>query len=209
MDNDWNPLCQSCSLPLVHKDFCGTNSDGSLNHDYCRLCFLNGSFTSDKITMKEIIKNSALILSVMKDYPYSKSEMITSMIVPRLKRWREFSGYEKRLKIQFKANTPVFAKWFSIEEKCLHYVVHIAGKGDFLFSRRLGITINDIGIKFGELDEENISGFFYREIIDLLDSIQVLFNLSMDKGYIYEKEFHEIFDDINDLKKIISDLYRK
>ncbi|MCK9476020.1 MAG: zinc ribbon domain-containing protein [Candidatus Muirbacterium halophilum] len=208
MDNDWNPLCQSCSLPLVHKDFCGTNLDNTLNHDYCRLCYLNGKFTSENITMQEIIKSSSLIFSVMKDYPYTKAEMIVSMLVPRLKRWRDISGYDKRLKNQLKSESRLYVKWFAIEERSLYFVIHIAGKGDFLFSRRLSITINEISEKLINIDEKNISAFYFKEINDLLDSMQVLFNLSMDKGYIFEKEFREIFDEINNFKKILSDLFR-
>ncbi|MCI1786361.1 MAG: zinc ribbon domain-containing protein [Bacteroidales bacterium] len=43
-----NKVCQSCGMPLS-KDpqGCGTNADGSANHDYCSYCYKDGKFLFD------------------------------------------------------------------------------------------------------------------------------------------------------------------
>lgn len=38
--------CQCCAMPMDEgKELYGTNSDGSVNEDYCKYCFEKGEFT--------------------------------------------------------------------------------------------------------------------------------------------------------------------
>ena len=39
-------FCQSCGMPLTDTNK-GTNSDGSLNNEYCSYCYQKGQFTQD------------------------------------------------------------------------------------------------------------------------------------------------------------------
>ena len=51
-------FCQSCAMPLTSDSDCGTNADGSINHDYCRYCYQEGKFLQD-CTMDEMIEHCA------------------------------------------------------------------------------------------------------------------------------------------------------
>ncbi|MBQ7536113.1 MAG: helix-turn-helix domain-containing protein [Stomatobaculum sp.] len=37
-------VCQCCGMPL-EDEFLGRNKDGSLNEDYCKWCYVDGSYT--------------------------------------------------------------------------------------------------------------------------------------------------------------------
>ena len=88
MTEDYSKVdfCQSCSMPLEHKNDLGTNADGSLNHEYCKYCYQNGQFTDPEMTMEEMID---LTVRVMEEKRMS-SDLIeqTKQYIPMLKRWR-------------------------------------------------------------------------------------------------------------------------
>ena len=50
-----NKLCQSCGMPITLDTQLGTNIDGSINHDYCKYCYVDGEFI-DKVSMEEYIE---------------------------------------------------------------------------------------------------------------------------------------------------------
>lgn len=85
-------FCQSCGMPLTSDETCGTNADGSVNHDYCHYCYQNGDFTSD-VTMEQMIDFCAQFVDdVNKNFPnpMTQEEYKDMMyhFFPRLKRWR-------------------------------------------------------------------------------------------------------------------------
>jgi len=41
-------------MPLDAPELWGTEEDGSPNHDYCKYCYQNGSFTNPGITLEEM-----------------------------------------------------------------------------------------------------------------------------------------------------------
>ena len=88
MSEDYSTInfCQSCSMPLEHKNDLGTNADGSLNHEYCQYCYQNGQFTEPEMTMEEMIE---ITVRIMEEKRMS-SELIeqTKEYIPMLKRWR-------------------------------------------------------------------------------------------------------------------------
>ena len=47
-------FCQSCGMPLTDTNK-GTNSDGSLNNEYCSYCYQEGQFTQD-FNMSQMIE---------------------------------------------------------------------------------------------------------------------------------------------------------
>ena len=81
-------LCQSCAADIVeHKLKLGTNSDGTLNEDYCHHCYANGKFT-DGYTMNQMIDHWVVYLinrnpSLTEDA--AREQM--NLIIPKLKRW--------------------------------------------------------------------------------------------------------------------------
>lgn len=78
--------CQSCSMPMVSPLLFGTENDGSKNHDYCKYCYQEGSFTSPKTTLTEMI--SQVIHQMETMHMDSKTIKQTVSILPDLKRWQ-------------------------------------------------------------------------------------------------------------------------
>ena len=79
-------FCQSCSMPLEHKNDLGTNADGSLNYEYCKYCYQDGQFTDPELTMEEMIELTVRIMEE-KRMPSDLIEQ-TKEYIPMLKRWR-------------------------------------------------------------------------------------------------------------------------
>ncbi len=86
-------FCQSCGMPLTSDSDCGTNADGSINHDYCRYCYQKGKFLQD-CTMDEMIEHCAQFIDEVNKQmpqPMTKEEYKQMMrgFFPMLKRWRK------------------------------------------------------------------------------------------------------------------------
>ena len=80
-------FCQSCAMPIDDELF-GTNTDGSVNEDYCNYCFKDGEFASDR-SMDEMM--NFCIDKMTEIHPeIDKSEASSMMreIFPKLKRWQ-------------------------------------------------------------------------------------------------------------------------
>ena len=85
-------ICQSCGMPMVTAEEFGTDSDGSVNTDYCTYCFKDGQFTVEA-TMDEMIARYAEFPDALKDEKgnsISKEQFMANMKVflPALKRWQ-------------------------------------------------------------------------------------------------------------------------
>ncbi len=81
-------FCQSCGMPLGNEaSEYGTEMDGNPNHDYCRYCYKEGSFTAD-CTMEAMIEFCVphMVQSVpgMTD---DKAREMMRQFFPKLKRW--------------------------------------------------------------------------------------------------------------------------
>ena len=78
-------ICQSCSMPLIKSEECGTNKDGGENEDYCIYCYKDGEFI-DRVNMKEYIEMNV---------PFAQQAGMTQKqmrehcekVFPKLKRW--------------------------------------------------------------------------------------------------------------------------
>ena len=86
-------FCQSCGMPLTSDSDCGTNADGSINHDYCRYCYQEGKFLQD-CTMDKMIEHCAQFIDEVNKQmpqPMTKEEYKQMMrgFFPMLKRWRK------------------------------------------------------------------------------------------------------------------------
>ena len=85
-------FCQSCGMPLTCADDCGTNTDGSINFEYCKYCFKDGAFTGD-FNMEEMVDFCAQFVD-----EYNKNtgqnlgkdayKDVLRRYYPNLKRWR-------------------------------------------------------------------------------------------------------------------------
>ncbi len=82
-------FCQSCALPMTEEDQLGKNADGSLNMDYCRYCYAEGSFTKEE-TMEEMIESCVPFTLEAGVYPDADAARKGMMeFFPTLKRWRK------------------------------------------------------------------------------------------------------------------------
>ena len=85
-------FCQSCGMPLTETNK-GTNSDGSLNNDYCLYCYQQGKFTQD-FTMNQMIEFCAQFTDQINKEtgwnltPEQAKEQMRQFF-PNLKRWKE------------------------------------------------------------------------------------------------------------------------
>ena len=84
--NDCCRFCQSCAMPMQDDSLLGTDSDGSLNQDYCKYCYENGRFLQD-VSMEEFIdmcsqfgEQAGMTNEQMRDF--------CTKVFPTLKRWR-------------------------------------------------------------------------------------------------------------------------
>jgi predicted N-acetyltransferase YhbS len=86
-------FCQSCGMPLIRIEDCGTNADGSTNFDYCQYCYKDGRFLQE-CTMDEMIEHCAQFVDEVNKQmpkPMTKEEYKQMMrgFFPMLKRWRK------------------------------------------------------------------------------------------------------------------------
>lgn len=85
-------FCQSCGMPLTDTNK-GTNSDGSLNDDYCMYCYQKGKFTQD-FTMNQMIEFCAQFTEqINKETGWNltpeQAKENMRQFFPTLKRWKE------------------------------------------------------------------------------------------------------------------------
>ena len=68
------------------EDF-GTNSDGTINKEYCQFCFKEGQFNDEGITMEQKIAKNITIAKEM-GIPEDQAKQMAENIIPKLKRWQ-------------------------------------------------------------------------------------------------------------------------
>jgi radical SAM superfamily enzyme len=73
-------------MPLESEDQFGTNSDGSVNSDYCIYCYKDGQFIDD-MTLEEYIEAN---VQYAEQANMTKDEMREhcEKVFPTLKRWK-------------------------------------------------------------------------------------------------------------------------
>lgn len=83
-------ICQCCGMPMTEEnDLYGTNSDESVNKEYCKYCYEKGEFIH-KCSLEEMIELCASHMLIY--YPDMKKEEATESmrkIIPKLKYWNK------------------------------------------------------------------------------------------------------------------------
>ena len=72
---------------------CGTNADGTANHDYCQYCYKDGRFTQD-CTMEQMIEFCAQFVDEVnkhmeKSLTAEEYKQQMRQYFPMLKRWKK------------------------------------------------------------------------------------------------------------------------
>ena len=85
-------FCQSCGMPLTDTNK-GTNSDGSLNNEYCSYCYQKGQFTQD-FTLNQMIEFCTQFTDqINKETGWNltpeQAKENMRQFFPTLKRWKE------------------------------------------------------------------------------------------------------------------------
>ncbi|HOW04057.1 zinc ribbon domain-containing protein [Methanospirillum hungatei] len=80
-------VCQSCAMPLVKDEDCGTEKDGSRSSIYCTYCYQNGEFTDPDATVEGIAELLCRMISQMYGIPMDKARMFMTGQIQTLKRW--------------------------------------------------------------------------------------------------------------------------
>ena len=80
-------ICQCCGMPLKDDEIIGRNSDGTLNEDYCKWCFADGTYTySDMDDLIEVcVKNM-----VSENFTEEQARTHIKAILPKLDYWKRY-----------------------------------------------------------------------------------------------------------------------
>lgn len=74
-------------MPLS-AGFYGTNANGSDNVEYCKFCFVGGSFVSPKMTTGEMIEKAVEHLMTKSHLTEERARELARTTIPKLRRWR-------------------------------------------------------------------------------------------------------------------------
>lgn len=79
-------ICQSCSMPITEEKQFGTNSDDSINHDYCIYCYKKGKFIDD-VSLREYIEMN-IPFAAQAGMNETEMRHHCETVFPTLKRWK-------------------------------------------------------------------------------------------------------------------------
>jgi hypothetical protein len=81
-------ICQSCAVSLKDPEIKGTESDGTINDDYCCDCYESGEFIEPELTIKEMIELSIETTSKSRNITLEEAKKYLEFLLPTLKRWQ-------------------------------------------------------------------------------------------------------------------------
>ena len=95
-------ICQCCGMPL-EDEYIGRNQDGSLNEDYCKWCYADGTYTYSN--MDDLIR--VCVPNMVKEgFTEDQARSYMKQILPKLDYWKryeelsdhgEFEDFKKKL----------------------------------------------------------------------------------------------------------------
>ena len=80
-------ICQSCGMPL-EDDIMGHDADGSINEDFCKWCYDNGSYLQD-CTVEEMIDFCTDVMVKEQGADPEKVRAYLQDFLPKLDRWKK------------------------------------------------------------------------------------------------------------------------
>jgi len=80
--------CQSCGRIINNPGGWGTEADGSLNHDFCRECYVDGWFTEPRLTRWQIISRIVPLWMKEKNLTYREALIEANYFISGLRRWQ-------------------------------------------------------------------------------------------------------------------------
>ena len=79
-------ICQSCGMPIVTAEDCGSDALGSRSFEYCYHCYSGGKFTDEGISVEGKIEQ-CVKMAVTKGMPESEARKMARHTIPKLTRW--------------------------------------------------------------------------------------------------------------------------
>jgi len=87
MSTSYEPVCQSCAMPLRRPEDFGTDAKGVQLSDYCCHCYLDGHFTSTASTLDAMVEHLVAMSGEMGMSP-ERARRLAREKLPNLKRWQ-------------------------------------------------------------------------------------------------------------------------
>lgn len=96
-------ICQCCGMPLEDDEMIGRDKDGSINEDYCRWCYADGTYTYSD--MEDLI-NVCVKNMVTDNFTEEQARSYMKELLPKLDYWKrydelsdhgEFEKFKKKL----------------------------------------------------------------------------------------------------------------
>ena len=80
-------ICQCCGMPLEDDAIIGRNSDGTLNEEYCKWCYADGTYTySDMDELIDVcVRNMA-----SESFPEEQARSYMKQLLPGLNYWKRY-----------------------------------------------------------------------------------------------------------------------
>ena len=80
-------VCQCCGMPLEEDGMMGHNSDGSLNEDYCKWCYADGTYTySDMDDLIDVCVKHM----VNENFTEEQARAYMKELLPKLDYWKRY-----------------------------------------------------------------------------------------------------------------------
>ena len=80
-------ICQCCGMPLEDDDIIGHNSDGTLNEEYCKWCYADGTYTYSD--MDDLIDTCAKFM-VEEGFTEEEARHHMKEKLPKLNYWKRY-----------------------------------------------------------------------------------------------------------------------
>lgn len=80
-------ICQCCGMPLEDDDIIGRDKDGTLNEDYCKWCYADGTYTYSN--MDDLIEVCVRHM-VNEDFTEEQARAYLQEMLPQLDYWKRY-----------------------------------------------------------------------------------------------------------------------
>lgn len=82
-------FCESCGMPLMRDEDCGTENDGSKSTKYCIHCYMNGKFTEPNLTKDAAVEKYAPMMASHLNMPLDNAKEMVAHYISTLPRWQK------------------------------------------------------------------------------------------------------------------------
>lgn len=80
-------ICQCCGMPLESDEIIGRNDDGSLNEDYCKWCYADGTYTYSNM---DDLLDVCVKHMVTEDFSEEQARSYMKSLLPKLDYWKRY-----------------------------------------------------------------------------------------------------------------------